>query len=146
MEGNFQERKFFTSFNQFLERMIDEEHPDESLMTHNSVTPGLWQKADISSITRASSPKSGRGRESFLKELSNPILWTLSQKIKFAILFQQQQCLWKSSFRNFTLFMTSKAYFYLLQCREKCINSYFCSSSNLTSTGTPMKNHIVLAG
>ena len=30
--------------------MIDEEHPDESLMTHNSVTPGLWQKADVSSI------------------------------------------------------------------------------------------------
>ena len=44
MEGNFQERKFFTSFNQFLERMIDEEHPDESLMTHNSVTPGAGKK------------------------------------------------------------------------------------------------------
>ena len=51
----------FSPGNQFLERMIDEEHPDESLMTHNSVTPGFGQKADISSITRISSPKSEGG-------------------------------------------------------------------------------------
>ena len=87
MEGNCQPRvEIVRPKTSFLEAWLMR---NESLMTHNSVTPGRWQKADVSSITRLSSPKSGRGWESFLKELSNPILWTLSQKIKFAILVQQ---------------------------------------------------------